>query len=263
VPDPARDPARDPAGDAAAALTRSLIAVCRQRGLVESGGTGASLAGEPVRRSPAAMLFDPEAGRREATKIRNRAAILDAARVVFAERGYEAASVRDIIRRTDLASGTFYNYFASKEAIAAALAEDAAERLRPILVAERARARDLPGYLDAVIRAYFRFLVQEHGDASARAPVNKLPQVRISTPAQRAVFEEVRGALAEALGALTPAAAELDMLTAGAIGACRSMGERMLERPCPDADQTAAVAVRLILAGLPEAATPGSAPAVR
>lgn len=209
------------------------------------------------------MLFDPEAGRREATKTRNRGAILDAARAVFAERGYEAASVRDIIRRTDLASGTFYNYFASKEAIAAALAEDAAERLRPILAAERARSRDLPGYLDGVIRAYFRFLVQEHGDASARAPVNQLPQVRISTPAQRAVFEEVRGALAEALGALTPAAAELDLLTAGAIGACRSMGERMLERPRPDADQAAAIAVRLILAGLPEAARPGSAPAVR
>ena len=51
-----------------------------------------------------------EAGRRARTKARNREAILAAARQVFAELGYEAASVRDIIRRTDLASGTFYNY---------------------------------------------------------------------------------------------------------------------------------------------------------
>lgn len=201
------------------------------------------------------MQFDfvAEAGRREATKTRNRAAILDAARAVFAERGYEAASVRDIIGRTGLASGTFYNYFPSKEAIAAALAEDAAERLRPLLAAERARAADLAGYLDGVIRAYFGFLVEEHGAAAARAPVNRLPQVRLTTPAQRAVVEEVRGALAAALGALGPAA-DLDLLTAGAIGACRQMGEHLLERTRPDPAAAAAVAVRLILAGLPAAA---------
>src|ERR1019366_10095935 len=50
-------------------------------------------------------------GRREQTKAQNRATILHAAREVFAELGYDAAGVRDISRRTDLASGTFYNYF--------------------------------------------------------------------------------------------------------------------------------------------------------
>ena len=52
-----------------------------------------------------------EVGRRERTKQANRAAILDAARDVFAEIGYGAATVRDVIRRTGLAAGTVYNYF--------------------------------------------------------------------------------------------------------------------------------------------------------
>jgi len=56
-----------------------------------------------------------EASKRERTKASNRAAILEAARDVFAELGYDAATVRDIVRRTDLASGTFYNYFPDKE----------------------------------------------------------------------------------------------------------------------------------------------------
>jgi AcrR family transcriptional regulator len=56
-------------------------------------------------------------GRRERTKAANRAAILSAAREVFAELGYGAASVRHIVRRTDLAAGTFYNYFPDKEAV--------------------------------------------------------------------------------------------------------------------------------------------------
>ena len=49
------------------------------------------------------------AGRREQNKAENRTALIKAARAVFAEMGYGAASVRDIVRRTDLASGTFYN----------------------------------------------------------------------------------------------------------------------------------------------------------
>jgi len=56
-------------------------------------------------------------GRREQNKAENRAALLKAARTVFAEMGYGAAGVRDIVRRTDLASGTFYNYFKDKAEI--------------------------------------------------------------------------------------------------------------------------------------------------
>ena len=54
-------------------------------------------------------------GRREQTKAANRAAILEAARATFGEIGYGAASVRDIIRATDLAAGTLHNYFPDHE----------------------------------------------------------------------------------------------------------------------------------------------------
>src|SRR4030095_17236764 len=46
-------------------------------------------------------------GRREQNKAENRTALLKAARAVFAEMSYSAASVRGIVRRTDLASGPF------------------------------------------------------------------------------------------------------------------------------------------------------------
>ena len=75
------------------------------------------------------------AGKREITKAQNRQAILDAAREVFGDSGFEAVTVRDIIRRTGLASGTFYNYFRSKEEVAAALFRDGARRFSPVLKA--------------------------------------------------------------------------------------------------------------------------------
>jgi AcrR family transcriptional regulator len=47
---------------------------------------------------PAAAPAPP--GRRERTKAANRAAILGAARDVFAEHGYDGAAVRHIVART-------------------------------------------------------------------------------------------------------------------------------------------------------------------
>ena len=95
-------------------------------------------------------------GPREATKAANRAAILRAAREVFADIGYGAATVRDIVRRTDLATGTFYNYFPDKESVLRALVDEIAERgaaPRPRRRGARAgyarglRRRRLPGLL--------------------------------------------------------------------------------------------------------------------
>ena len=68
--------------------------------------------------------------KRAATKAHNRGAILEAAREVFAELGYDAAGVRDVIRRTDLASGTFYNYFPDKEAVFRAVVDESATEVR-------------------------------------------------------------------------------------------------------------------------------------
>jgi AcrR family transcriptional regulator len=98
--------------------------------------------------------------RREATKEANRAALLDAAREVFAEHGYAATGVRDIVRRTDLAPGTFYNYFASKEAIFAAVIEQLGGEARSRVRGARLAAGP-DGFLDAGFRAFFAFIAAE------------------------------------------------------------------------------------------------------
>jgi AcrR family transcriptional regulator len=63
-------------------------------------------------------------GRRAATKARTREALLEAARRVFAERGYGPASVEEIARTAGVSVGSVYVHFASKEALFTALVED-------------------------------------------------------------------------------------------------------------------------------------------
>ncbi|MEM8616898.1 MAG: TetR/AcrR family transcriptional regulator, partial [Pseudomonadota bacterium] len=100
-------------------------------------------------------------GKRALAKEANRRAILEAARTVFARIGYEAANIRDIIRETDLASGTFYNYFKSKEEVFEAIADDSVKRFRPLLQQVREEADTLEQYLRAAYGAYFNFIAVE------------------------------------------------------------------------------------------------------
>src|SRR3954451_16248348 len=100
-------------------------------------------------------------GRREATKLANRAAILGAAREVFAELGYGAATVRDIVRRTDLATGTFYNYFSDKAAVFRALLDESAQEARARARAARRAAESLDELVADAYRAYFSFLADD------------------------------------------------------------------------------------------------------
>src|SRR5689334_11985580 len=61
------------------------------------------------------------------TKSATRKRILQAARRPFADNGYDATTTRDIAHAAQIASGTLFNYFPTKEAIVASLAAEAIE----------------------------------------------------------------------------------------------------------------------------------------
>src|ERR687885_360400 len=65
----------------------------------------------------------PAEGRIQRRKARTEAAILDAAERHFLARGYEAARVDEIAAEADVAVGSIYNHFESKEGLYASLLE--------------------------------------------------------------------------------------------------------------------------------------------
>jgi TetR/AcrR family transcriptional regulator, cholesterol catabolism regulator len=72
-------------------------------------------------------------GRRERhkTDVRNR--LLRAAFELFATRGFQATTVEDITQAADVAKGTFFNYFSTKELLLAQMAEHRLDILRAAL----------------------------------------------------------------------------------------------------------------------------------
>ena len=191
-------------------------------------------------------------GKRERTKVANRQAILDAARQVFGELGYEAATVRDIIRRTGLASGTFYNYYRSKEEVFEALADDGARRFRPILREQFEAAEDFTSYLRGAVRAYFEFLANEHESWQVRRPPGeRQPHMQVETPEMHRVFEEVRDSFAAVMARGDAPLVDADYLATASIAISREIGQKMLERRPIDIAAATDFAVNLILGGVP------------
>ena len=94
-------------------------------------------------------------GKRERNKEANRAAILEAAQRVFLDRGSEAVTIRDVIGETDLASGTFYNYFRTKQDLLRALVEEHIEDLTAQLHEVRGQARSLDEFIHGAYLAAF------------------------------------------------------------------------------------------------------------
>ena len=194
-------------------------------------------------------------GKRERTKAANRAAILRAGSEVFAELGYGAASVRDIVRRTDLATGTFYNYFPDKESVLREIMDDVAERVRTRARAARRHSTSLEGFVADGYRAYYEILAADrHLFALLRRNAGTI-RAMFDEPAVFAGYEELREDLRGAVdaGALPPL--DVDYLAGAMIGAGFEVAVLMLEREPPDVEGAVAFVTGLFLGGIERVGT--------
>ena len=195
-------------------------------------------------------------GRRERTKQANRAAILEAARRVFADLGYGAASVRDIVRATDLAAGTFYNYFPDKEAVFRALVDDFAEEARRRVRVARLRATSGAAFVEDAYRAYFEYVVEDP---------EMVLVIRRNMGTVRTLFDDTQlPASTEELAADLRAAIARGLLTEldtdyaahAMVAVGIELGERLIERDPPDVDGATRFATELFLGGLERLSLP-------
>ena len=219
-------------------------------------------AGAPPRRAPRRARRAPAAdraggprvtavaGRRERTKAANRAALLHAARDAFGELGFEATGVRDIVRRTDLASGTFYNYFEDKESIFRAVVEATGAEARRRVRAARAGAKGFAEFVEAGYRAYFEFIAEDPPTfAFMRRNVGALGAAGIEDVLPLGAAELADDLAAVAAEGDLPAL-DLDYCAHAMVAVGVELGARMAEREPPDVAGATRFATGLFLAGV-------------
>jgi AcrR family transcriptional regulator len=193
-------------------------------------------------------------GKRELTKAANRTAILDAARVVFSQIGYGAATVRDIVRETDLATGTFYNYFPDKESVLHALLDEAASEIRSRVRAARTASRTVEEFVEGGYRAYYGYLVEDPETFELMRRNAGTIRWLFDEPALGAGIEELREDLETGIASGLLPEHDVDFMASAMVGAGFEVAVRMLERDQRDVEEAVAFITRLFLAGLAAAA---------
>ena len=90
-------------------------------------------------------------GRREVQKRATRAALTAAARTMFAERGFDQTTVRDIADAAQVTERTFFRYFASKDDLVHGELLDLLPELSRAIVAQPSQSAPLIAVRDAVL----------------------------------------------------------------------------------------------------------------
>jgi AcrR family transcriptional regulator len=99
--------------------------------------------------------------RNERRRAQTRARLLAAARKLFATRGFEQTTIRDIAGDADTALGSFYNYFRTKEDVLAALLEEVLGQHLELLEQRQRQAEDVA---ERVSIAHRHLLATVHSD---------------------------------------------------------------------------------------------------
>ncbi|MGC8660661.1 MAG: TetR/AcrR family transcriptional regulator [Desulfomonilaceae bacterium] len=110
--------------------------------------------------------------RKKQKDVRRR--ILQAALTEFSDKGYHASTIDSIAERADIAKGTVYRYFKTKESIFTALKEDTMSEFVELARKDLANQEDVLTIIESIIKIYlsffeqnssfFKVIIQEHKD---------------------------------------------------------------------------------------------------
>jgi len=101
------------------------------------------------------------ASRRSRTRAATRQKLIDAALIVVAQKGFEAANISDITEEADVGVGSFYNHFGSKDELALAVFASRAEQLALINDAIAEREEDAALVIVYILRLFFTKVVSD------------------------------------------------------------------------------------------------------
>jgi AcrR family transcriptional regulator len=194
---------------------------------------------------------EADGGRREKRKAQNRTKLLEAARKVFAEKGYGEATARDIVRETDLATGTFYNYFDDKQDVFMALLDEMAETGRAVARAQRQdSARSLEERVSNAFRAYFEWAVAEDAMFDVfRRNAGVIAFLPDREPFELGISEFIEDLTAWADAGDIPAV-DFELLAVASVGMGFQVATHLVEGDPPDVDGATRFCTRVFMGGL-------------
>jgi len=127
-------------------------------------------------------------GKRQAT----RKALLDAARDLVFAKGHDRISIQEITNRARVATGTYYNYFDSKQDVFMAVAKDLQDQLATDLETTRESIKD-PAMMVAVTLKYYFYQCLDNQDWREFTRYTGLSHLSLEQPVEARIEDIQRG----------------------------------------------------------------------
>lgn len=199
---------------------------------------------------PTSVKRRPSIGKRERNAIRNREQIVAAARESFCELGFGASTVRDIMQRSGLASGTFYNYFDDKASILREIVLAFAARVRQRVHEARMEASTLEELIRSAFLATFTLYAEDRLMVALVArnagDVRDLLATNVMDPAIQDLADDLAARSAE----FGIADLDLDALAHAGVALASEFGYRLIQRRPLDIEGTTDFVTDLMLGGI-------------
>ena len=198
---------------------------------------------------------------------KTRARLLEAAKRVMAGKGVEATTIAEIAAAADVAPGTFYNYFTTREEILDAVATSLVEEFRRVMAAIQRTVGDPAERISVAIRLFLErvrddtlwgWFMARYGPSlpilrdqtrdiiRSRIVKEGLARKRFRLPSTRAVGDLITGTTVTALRSILEGRLSLDVAGEVAELVLRGLGVPLAEahaiaiRPIPSLGRAAA-----------------------
>lgn len=188
---------------------------------------------------------------RTAARSRNRETILAAAHELFVQQGYESVSIRDIIARTGLGLGTFYNHFKDKEEVFRLLLDKHAAEVIERLNAVRKEARSFPELLEKHFATFFHEICEDPTSFEMFSRNVTVIRELSARPAHADGYWALRHDIAEAIEREALGPVNVEFLTATIVSMQIELGSIVARSPERDPAEATQFATQLILNGIP------------
>jgi AcrR family transcriptional regulator len=175
--------------------------------------------------------------------------MLDQAGVVFAERGFHAASMDEIAERADISKPMVYAYFGSKDGLYSAYLNRVGEQLLAAMDAGVDLSAPPRDQVEGSMLAFLGF-VSEHRDGWATLQRELLAG---TTEALAGDVARIRGAIVKRMAALLTTrldAERADALAHGFVGAGESLATWWLDHPDRSREEVAALIMDVAWSGV-------------
>jgi AcrR family transcriptional regulator len=158
--------------------------------------------------------------------------------------------VRDIVRRTELAAGTFYNYFPDKESVFRALVHEVGAEARRRVRAARRAAATPRAFVEDAYRAYFSFIVEDAGRAAFLSRNAGAIRAMFEESEAPAGIDELAADLRAAIAAGLVPELDVELCAASMVAVALELGERLTAGEGVDVDRATRFATDLFLVAI-------------